>query len=794
MNQYDYQKELLQNRHPKYYQELIEREPYEFKAGEVRPIAYYLPQFHAFPENDEWWGKGFTEWTNVTKAMPQFEGHYQPHLAGELGYYDLMTDGVMERQIELAKMYGIYGFCFHFYMFDNRKRLLERPLNKFLANSNLDMPFCLCYANENWTRRWDGMENDVLIAQSYGKTFEADLADEMLTYLQDKRYILVDAKPLVIIYRINLLPEAGYFAARFREECLKLGIGEIYLASVLVNGMGDAREFGFDDNIEFPLHQMNYLNISNEVEIFNENFNGSVFSYPHIVKTELEKNVSFPRLRGVMPSWDNEARKPSLGQVFHGSTPDLYQAWLQGVCNKIITERVESERFVFINAWNEWAEGAHLEPDRRYGYAYLEATYQAILNQSKVPQLHKLDFNNLDSQQTSLINFAKYPENSFMQLFYYQNDEINIVDAQTLYLTNDSQVRFTFEFPELDNVTHIRIDLTNFPAVINLYSVKVICCDSSEHLIVPCFSNANYVDGNNYTYLHDDPVNLYYLTSLNLSSIARVEIIADLQPIKASQVLGIANQITVKQSQSLVELLSYKEKSFQLDPWSFAFIFLHYDTGADFNSSECTHQHAYDGMNFCEFDLSIIDSIKGLRLDPVNLPAHVIFLEASLLSYDGSINRILPIKWHNADYFDEERFSFYHDDPIIIFDLDNLEPNNYKVVTFKFKLELINIHQVSTFVMQRTELLNSTTHELDQISEYANSLQNKLGITQSELNNIQCELGNAQRELNSTQHELSNKQNELTSAQNELLYVYNSKSWKFTKPFRKFLSMFKKRN
>lgn len=554
MSQYDYQKELLQNRHPKYYQELIERKPYEFKAGEVKPIAYYLPQFHAFPENDEWWGKGFTEWTNVTKAMPQFEGHYQPHLAGELGYYDLMTDGVMERQIELAKMYGIYGFCFHFYMFDNRKRLLERPLNKFLANPNLDMPFCLCYANENWTRRWDGMENDVLIAQTYSDSFAADLAHEMLNCLQDKRYITIDGKPLIIIYRINILPNPTEFAHQLREECRKLGVGEIYLSSVLTSGVNDAREFDFDDNVEFPLHQTARLPVLNEVEIFSDNYNGNVFSYPHIVKTELEKFIPFPRLRGVMPCWDNEARKPCSGHVFHGSTPALYQTWLQGICHKTINERPESQRFVFINAWNEWAEGAHLEPDRRYGYAYLEATHKAVKEQYLAPNLSKIDFTNLDNQGFNDSNISKYPENSHMQLFYYQNGEINVPDVQTQYFDDASQTLFSFDLSNLANLTHIRIDLTNFPVVANLERVKVIVVDGSEHFVQPCYSNANLIEGNSYTYLHNDPINVYYLMPLNLSQIVRVDITVDLQPIKRSEIVELANKITIKQNDKIQQL------------------------------------------------------------------------------------------------------------------------------------------------------------------------------------------------------------------------------------------------
>jgi len=435
----DYLEEMLSKRHPKYYKKLIERKPYKFKVGEVRPIAFYLPQFYPFPENDEWWGKGFTEWTNVSKAKPQFEGHYQPHLPGELGYYNLLTEGVIERQIELAKMYAVYGFCFHFYLFDNRKRLLEKPIDKFLSNKSLDMPFCLCYANENWTKNWDGLDNDVLLKQSYSDNFEAGLAAEMSKYLLDSRYILVDGKPLIMIYRINILPDLDQFTTLFREACRTLGIGEVYLCSVQYwDVANDAKEFGFDDNIEFPLMQTEHLPVNDCITKFNDSFSGGVFSYPHIVKTEIEKDIDFLRLRGVMPSWDNDSRKPGIGHSLHGSTPELYQVWLQTICNKTIEERKESQRFVFVNAWNEWAEGAHLEPDRRYGYAYLEATYQAIINQTIIPDISHIDFIDLNCQQLNSICSSE--NDNLLELkqintaLYSKNQELT---AQNTELTSE---------------------------------------------------------------------------------------------------------------------------------------------------------------------------------------------------------------------------------------------------------------------------------------------------------------------------------------------------------------------
>jgi hypothetical protein len=516
---------MLHNKHPEYYQELIERQPYEFRAGDTKPIAFYLPQFYSFPENDEWWGKGFTEWTNVTKAMPRFEGHYQPHLAGELGYYNLMTDGIMERQIELAKMYGIYGFCFHFYMFDNRKRLLEKPLEIFLDNLNLNIPFCLCYANENWTRRWDGMENDVLMAQTYSNTFEVDLANEMLIYLEDKRYIKIEGKPLVIIYRIDILPNPTEFSNKFREECHKLGIGEIYLCSVLSFGIGDATNYGFDDNIEFPIHGINNLLVTDKVDNFDENFNGEVFSYPYVVKTELEKDITFPRFRGIMPSWDNEARKPNEGHIVHGSTPDLYKLWLQKICYKTINERVESKRFVFINAWNEWAEGAHLEPDRRYGYAYLEATYQAVRNQNTVINTDTFDVENLDSQQINKINFvsANKKIKNFIQLFI--EDENGFSEENSIKysvgLNNEIQ-KFEFYLEDKNNIKSLRLDPFNDSCIIEIEKLCLLLQNKQEIDLIPYISE-NTCSFHGKSYFFESLDSNIYFRNLDLEFLNSIE-------------------------------------------------------------------------------------------------------------------------------------------------------------------------------------------------------------------------------------------------------------------------------
>lgn len=345
----------------------------------ARVIAFYLPQFHPIPENDSAWGLGFTEWANVTRSLPQVEGQIQPQLPGELGFYDLRIPEVQERQVELAKQYGIGGFCFHFYWFGG-KRLLEAPLIKYLENPKCDLPFCLSWANENWTRRWDGLESDVLVSQSYSEEDDLAFIAYVAKYFGDSRYIRVGGRPLLIVYRPDLLPDAKQTAMRWRKYCQEIGIGEIHLCLTTSFCQRDPADIGFDAIVEFAPNNSAPLSITEKARKLNPEFSGNVFDWRSLVKRSRKySSVPYRIYRGVNPGWDNTPRKPECGNIFLHASPRGYEEWLGNAVRDTVRRIPDpDERLVFVNAWNEWAEGAYLEPGARLGYAYLSATRRAL--------------------------------------------------------------------------------------------------------------------------------------------------------------------------------------------------------------------------------------------------------------------------------------------------------------------------------------------------------------------------------------------------------------------------------
>ena len=356
----------------------------------VKLIAFHLPQFHPIPENDKWWGKGFTEWTNVVKARPRFRGHYQPHLPADLGFYDLRLPEVREAQAELAREYGIYGFCYYHYWF-NGKRLLERPVNEILDQRRPDFPFCLCWANENWTRAWDGLEREVLLKQNYSEDDDRQHIRWLAVAFSDSRYIRIDGRPLFLIYRSARLPDANRTTDVWREEAVRLGIGDLYLCHVenlFSEGCPDPKTLGFDASIEFqPKVELLHHHLIQKIteRLFPNARNHRVNSYKELIDAAgKERLASYLRYPGICPGWDNTSRRRTGCFTLKGSTPELYEQWLREVIRRAPINS-DGDKLVFINAWNEWAEGCHLEPCQKWGRQYLEATRRALEDAGSLP-------------------------------------------------------------------------------------------------------------------------------------------------------------------------------------------------------------------------------------------------------------------------------------------------------------------------------------------------------------------------------------------------------------------------
>lgn len=342
-------------------------------------IAFYLTQFHPIPENDDWWGKGFTEWTNVTKAKPSYDGHYQPHLSADFGFYDLRLREIRHEQINLAKQFGIDGFCYHYYWFSG-KRLLEKPFNDMLDDPKSSMPFCVCWANENWTRRWDAAEHQVLIAQNYTDEDDLNFIKDLIPIIKDTRYIKIDDAPFVVVYRPQQLPNAKKTLAVWRDYARSVGIEKLHLCAALTHGNRNYEQFGFDSGVEFPPHNLDGVRASNNDFAFKNKFFGHIIPYELIAESYLNRKAENQLVfKTVFPSWDNTARCGNRALIIPNGTPSNYEYWL---AQSIELAKNVNNEFVFINAWNEWAEGCHLEPDRKYGHQFLEATLRATSGSS----------------------------------------------------------------------------------------------------------------------------------------------------------------------------------------------------------------------------------------------------------------------------------------------------------------------------------------------------------------------------------------------------------------------------
>ncbi|MDR0675924.1 MAG: glycoside hydrolase family 99-like domain-containing protein [Elusimicrobiota bacterium] len=363
-------------------------EDYSTLKTDIKTVCYYLPQFYEIPENNLWWGEGFTEWTNVLPAEPRFIGHYQPRVPhNDIGAYNLSEVSTLKKQISLAKKHGIYGFCFYYYWFSGKK-LLEKPLENLIKNPEIDFPFCLCWANENWTRSWDGEENNILMEQRYLSKDRLLFIEEIYPYLSDKRYIRNNNKPILLVYKVWLIPNPNEVFKIWRKYCRKRGLGEIEIWLVRANsnnncGIGDVSKtfnnIDSDMEVEFPPHTVCTPYVHG---IYHLSYDCIVKTYNTLVERVLkaEKYPSIAIVRSAMLAWDNTPRhKYNTANVFAEFSLYNYFIWLKYLIQYTRKKFDKNNRFLFINAWNEWAEGTYLEPDVKYGYANINTTSRAIL-------------------------------------------------------------------------------------------------------------------------------------------------------------------------------------------------------------------------------------------------------------------------------------------------------------------------------------------------------------------------------------------------------------------------------
>lgn len=370
----------------------------------MKIIAFYLPQFYTFPENDAWWGKGFTEWTNTRKAVPQFQNHYQPRVPYRDNYYTLTNSDAIAWQIAEAKKYGIYAFCFYHYWFANGKKLLEKPVELFLKNKDLNMNFCLSWANEPWTRSWDGEQKQIIMPQEYGGEKEwRDHFFYLLDFFRDERYIKIKNRPLFVFYRPEIFPEFEKMISLWNIWAVKEGFDGICLATQ--GPKWNVFEGNASDYVDYKImyepgytgelleHQFDFkLAMSKGIRkidsLLTPGFHGNKFSYRAYCENIISRKMkSCKEVPGFFVDWDNTARRGNSANVFLGSSPDVFGQYLTKLIVKCRNEYHKNT--IFINAWNEWAEGCYLEPDQRYGMKYLEALKNALNNCNEFPS----DFN-----------------------------------------------------------------------------------------------------------------------------------------------------------------------------------------------------------------------------------------------------------------------------------------------------------------------------------------------------------------------------------------------------------------
>ena len=344
----------------------------------ARAIAFYLPQFHPVPENDQWWGKGFTEWTNTAKARPMFRGHYQPHVPADLGFYDLRLPETRAQQADMARAYGIEGFCYYHYWFAGR-RILNRPLDEVVASGTPDFPFCVCWANETWSGIWHGAPNTVLIEQTYpGEDDHRAHFAALLPIFRDPRHIRVGGKPLFLIYKPFKLAMPEQALRLWRTMAEEAGLGGLHIVANSTDMREDPVALGFDAVVRGPDFKLKgwVRGWRDPAARIRQSVNARrglphIYDFAEMALRYKPTREALPSYPCVVHAWDNTPRSGSRGVVYTDPDPAVYRKLLNAAVG-VVSDNSPDGRIVFLKSWNEWAEGNHLEPDLRHGKAYLQ--------------------------------------------------------------------------------------------------------------------------------------------------------------------------------------------------------------------------------------------------------------------------------------------------------------------------------------------------------------------------------------------------------------------------------------
>lgn len=480
------------------------------RHNDIKILSYYLPQFHPIPENDEWHGKGFTEWTKVRAANPLFEGHFQQHIPhADIGYYLLDSPDTLRKQAHLMHQSGVSGQVFYHYWFGG-KLILEEPAQMLLANPDIAMPFCFCWANENWTRRWDGDEQDILLAQNYSTEDARAFIRYLIPFFRDPRHLCIEGRPVLFVYRPSSIPNIELYIDAWRDECIAAGLLAPYTVAVLTRGATNPHDFGMNAATERVLHDWTdggAPEIKASLRPYRP-INGRVLSYNDVADFYCGKDGKkpFTYFRSLVPTWDNTARYGSDAYVVHDSTPERFQEWLEALIQDAKQNLPEDRRFILVNAWNEWAEGAHLEPDSRFGYSYLNSVGRALSGisygsllyaQGPLPNALNVHLNFTDDFKRSIKLDTKLADRFFSQLSrstIFKTCRVTIVEGAffrkipqaAISPPNPNDLFFSFNETSLfgpNVLERMAIAATNHPdsvVIPNAYGISMACIPTTN--------------------------------------------------------------------------------------------------------------------------------------------------------------------------------------------------------------------------------------------------------------------------------------------------------------------------